>query len=217
MKNCLVAAGPHHGSLRNLRFKVSVSVPKKNPPRDGSRPFSGHRPTTCRWSGGASCFRCQPSPGWYLPSARCRYPTNMSICWSWWFDWIALYGRQLFALTGKVLDSLAFHQGLEVCWKSFCPCRSVGAYSGVNTKLWAFAQSRRDCLGVLGVDRDRPGELEKYLNHLKTIPDSAVIFGDTLHINQFGLPLSIDPRHIGMGSGKPTARWIVQRINQLPF
>ena len=32
IKNCLVAAGPHHDSLRNLRFKVGVAVPKKAHP-----------------------------------------------------------------------------------------------------------------------------------------------------------------------------------------
>ena len=32
VKNCIVAAGPQHGSLRNLRFKVGVSLPKKADP-----------------------------------------------------------------------------------------------------------------------------------------------------------------------------------------
>ena len=32
IKNCLITAGPHHSSLRNLRFKVGVSIPDKAHP-----------------------------------------------------------------------------------------------------------------------------------------------------------------------------------------
>ena len=32
VKNCLVAAGPYHGSLRKLKFKISVSVSEEAHP-----------------------------------------------------------------------------------------------------------------------------------------------------------------------------------------
>ena len=32
VKNCLMAAGPHHGSFRNYRFNLSVSVSEKAHP-----------------------------------------------------------------------------------------------------------------------------------------------------------------------------------------
>ena len=71
---------------------------------------------------------------------------------------------------------------------------------------------RRDWLGVFGVDRDWPGKLGKYINHGKEVPHSAVLVGDTLHLGEVGLPLSIDPRHIGVVPDKPTAHRLVQRI-----
>ena len=76
-------------------------------------------------------------------------------------------------------------------------------------------ECRRDCLGVLGVDRDCLGKLGKNINQDEKVPHSAVLLGDTLHIGQICLPLSIAPRHIGMVSGKPTARRLVQRIGLL--
>ena len=54
-------------------------------------------------------------------------------------------------------------------------------------------ECHRDCLGDRGVDRDCLGEFGKYINHGKQVPHSAVLLGDTLHIGQVGLPLSIDP------------------------
>ena len=76
-------------------------------------------------------------------------------------------------------------------------------------------ERRCDCLGVLGVNRDCLRKLGKYINHGKKVPHSAVLLGDTLHIGQVGLPLSIDPRNIGVVPGKPTARRLVQRISLL--
>ena len=76
-------------------------------------------------------------------------------------------------------------------------------------------ESRRDCFGVFGVDRDCPGEFGKYINHSENVPHSTVVPGNTMHIGQVCLPLTIDPRHIGVVSGKPTARQLVQRINLL--
>ena len=57
--------------------------------------------------------------------------------------------------------------------------------------------------------------LKKYINHGKKVPYSAVLLGDTLHIGQVGLPLSIDLRHISVVPGKPTPHRLVQRISLL--
>ena len=76
-------------------------------------------------------------------------------------------------------------------------------------------ESRRDCLGVFGVNRHCPGELGKYINYGVKLFHSAVLPGDTLHIGQVSLPLSIDSRHIGMVPGKPTERRLEQRIGLL--
>ena len=70
-------------------------------------------------------------------------------------------------------------------------------------------ERRCDCLGVLGVDRDCPGELGKYINDGEKVLHSAILPGATLHIGQVGLPLGIDSRHIGVVPGDPTARWLV--------
>ena len=73
-------------------------------------------------------------------------------------------------------------------------------------------ESRRDCLGVLGVDWNCPGKLGKYINHGKKVPRSTALFGDTLQIGKVGLPLSIDTRHICIVLREPTARRLVQRM-----
>ena len=78
-------------------------------------------------------------------------------------------------------------------------------------------ESHRDCLGVLGVNRHRPGEFGKYINHGEKVPHFAVLPGDTLHIGQVGLPQRIDPRQIGVVPDEPTASWLVQRIGRLAF
>ena len=76
-------------------------------------------------------------------------------------------------------------------------------------------ESSRDCLGVLGVDRNCPGNFGKYINHGENVPHFTVLPGDTLHIGQVSLLLSIDPRLIGVVPGEPTARRLVQRIEVL--
>ena len=76
-------------------------------------------------------------------------------------------------------------------------------------------ERRRDCLGVLGVDWNCLREFGKYINYGEKVPYYTVLPGDTLHIGQVGLPLSIDPRHIGVVPNEPTARWLVQRIGLL--
>ena len=58
-------------------------------------------------------------------------------------------------------------------------------------------ESRRDCFGVFKVDRNCPGEFEKYINHSKNVFHSTVLAGDFLHIGKVNLLLSIDPRYIG--------------------
>ena len=67
-------------------------------------------------------------------------------------------------------------------------------------------ECRGYCLSVFKVDRNRPGELGKYVNYGEQVPHSAVLPGDALHISKVGLPLGIDPRHIRMVPGEPTAR-----------
>ena len=79
------------------------------------------------------------------------------------------------------------------------------------------SESRRNCLGIFGVNRHRPGKVGKYINHGEKVPHSAVLPGDTLHIGQVGVQLSIDLRHIAVVTGKPTARRLVQRIGLLDF
>ena len=76
-------------------------------------------------------------------------------------------------------------------------------------------ERRRDCLGVFGAHRDCLGKFGKYINHGENVLHSTVVPGDTLHIGQVGLPLGIDPRHIGVVPGEPTARRLVQRIGLL--
>ena len=63
--------------------------------------------------------------------------------------------------------------------------------------------------------KDCQGKFKKYINHGEQVPHSAVLPGDTLHIGQIGLPLSIDSRLIGVRFGEPTARRLVQRIGLL--
>ena len=76
-------------------------------------------------------------------------------------------------------------------------------------------ESRHDCLGVLGMDWDCPGEFGKYINHGENVLHTTILPGDTFHIGQVGLPLRIDPRHIDVVPGELTARRLVQRIGLL--
>ena len=76
-------------------------------------------------------------------------------------------------------------------------------------------ECRRDCFGVLKDDRNCLGTLDKHINHCTKVSHFTVLPGNTLHIGQVGLPLSIDPSHIGMVFAEPTARWLVQRIGLL--
>ena len=76
-------------------------------------------------------------------------------------------------------------------------------------------ERRRDCHGVFRMDRDCTRDFGKYINYGKKVPHSTVLPGDTLYIDEVGLPLSIDPRHICMVAREPTARRLVQRINLL--
>ena len=59
--------------------------------------------------------------------------------------------------------------------------------------------------------------LKKYINLGKKVHYFAVLLGDTLHIGQVGLLLSIDPRNIVGVYGKPTTRRLVQHISLLAF
>ena len=74
-------------------------------------------------------------------------------------------------------------------------------------------ERRRGCLGIFEVDLDCPNKYRKHSNYGENLPQSTVLPGDTLHIGQVNLPLSIYPRHVGVVSGQPTARRLVQRIS----
>ena len=202
VKNCLVSAGPHHGSLRNLMFKVGVSVSKKAHSETVLVLFldSGRRHAD------GAVLRVVVGVNQVLDDIYPAYGVAVKqICLCPALDGpieSLHHGRLLFALTGKVLDTVAFHKGLEVGVKEFLALVGLKA-------LWVawvrgfehLPESRRDCLGVFGVERHRPCELGKYINHGEKVPHSAVLHGDTLHIGQVGLLLSIDPRHIGMVPG----------------
>ena len=217
-QNCLVAAGPHHGSLRNFEFKVGVSVPKKanletvlvllldigrrHADEAVARVVVGVNQVLddIHPTHGAAVLQICPYPGLDIPIKSLHQ------------------GRLLLAFTGKVLNTVAFHQSLKVRVEEFLALVGLSALRVAWVRSCEhLPESSRNCLGVFRVDRHRPGELKKYINHGKRVPHSAVLPGDTLHIGQVGLPLSIDPRHIGVVSDEPTARRLVQRIGLLAF
>ena len=126
------------------------------------------------------------------------------------------HGRLLFAFTGKVLNTVVLHKGLEVRVEELLALVSLLAPWVARVRgLERLVERRGYCFGVFGVDRNHPGKLRKYVNYGEQIPHSAVLSSDTLHIGQIDLPLSIDPRYIGVVPVKPTARRLVYRIGLL--
>ena len=114
VKKSFVAAGQHHGSLRNWRFKVSVSVSEKANPETvfvclleiGRNHADG---AVARVVLGVTQVLddIHPAHGTAVRQI-CPYPGLDGSVKS-------LYnGRLLLALTGKVMDTVALHQGLEV-------------------------------------------------------------------------------------------------------
>ena len=114
VKNCLVAAGPHHCSLQNLKFKFGVSVPEEAHPESflillldiGRRHADG---AVARVVVGVHQVldEVHPTHGAALRQI-CPYPG---------FDGAVKslhHGCLLLAFTGKVLDTVALHQGLKV-------------------------------------------------------------------------------------------------------
>ena len=114
INNCRVAVGPNHGFLRNLRFNVGVSVPKTAHSKtvfvlllDIGRRHAGW--AVARGFIGVNQFLND------IYRAQCAavrqiwpYPNLDSLIKS------LHHCRIVFALTGKVLNTVAFHQGLEV-------------------------------------------------------------------------------------------------------
>ena len=114
-----MAAGPHYGSLRNLKFKMGVSVPKKAHPETVivlfldigrrhaygavARVFVGVNQVLddIYSAHGAGVRQICPYSGLDGPIESLHH------------------GSFLFALTGKVLDTVTFHQGLEVRVEEF--------------------------------------------------------------------------------------------------
>ena len=119
IKNCIVASGPHHGSLRNLRFKVDVFVPKKAHSETvlvflldiGRRHADG---AVARVVVGVNQVLdvIYPAHGTAVRQI-CPYPGLDSPIKS------LHNGRLLFALNGKVLDTVALYLGLEVRVEEF--------------------------------------------------------------------------------------------------
>ena len=114
IKHCVVAAGPHHGSLRNLRFKVSVSVSKQAHPKtvlvllfDIGRRHADE--AVARFVVGVN----QVLDDIHLAHGAavrqiCPYPGFDGAVESLY------HGRLLLAFTGKVLNTMALHKGLEI-------------------------------------------------------------------------------------------------------
>ena len=75
--------------------------------------------------------------------------------------------------------------------------------------------SPRNCLALLGVYSECPSEFGKYINHGEKVSHYIALPGDTLHIGQVGLTLSIDTRYINVVPRESTARLLVQRIGLL--
>ena len=108
-----MAAGPHHGSLRYLKFKGDVSFPKKAHPETvlvflldiGRRHADG---AVARVVVGVNQVLDDIYPAHGAAVRQiCQYPGFDSPIES------LRHGRLLFALTGKLLNTVAFHQGLE--------------------------------------------------------------------------------------------------------
>ena len=114
VKNCLVAAGPHHYSLRYLRFKVSVSVSEQ-----------AHSETVLvlllnigRIHTDRAVERVVVCVNQVLDDIHPAHSASVrQICPYPGLDGAvkSLYhGRLLLALTGNVLDTMALHKGLEI-------------------------------------------------------------------------------------------------------
>ena len=114
IKNCLVAAGPHHSFLRNWRFKVSVSVSEQAHPKtvlilffDIGRSHADGAVARVVVGVNQVLDDIHPAHG---PAVGQIYPYPG-------LDGLveSLYhGRLLLALTRKVLNTVALNQGLEV-------------------------------------------------------------------------------------------------------
>ena len=109
-----MAGGSNNGLLRNLRFKVSVSVPKEANPETVFIVL----PDIGRSHADVAVAQVVVGIKQVLVDI---YPAHgvavRRICPYLAFDnpiESLSQGRLLFALTGKVLDTNAFHQGLEV-------------------------------------------------------------------------------------------------------
>ena len=119
VKKCLVAAGSHNSSLPNLRFKVGVSVPKKAHPEtvfvfllDIGRGHADGAVARCVVGVNQVLNDIYPAHGAAVRQI-CPYPGLDGLIKS------LHHGRLLFAFTGKMLDTMAFHQGLEVRVEEF--------------------------------------------------------------------------------------------------
>ena len=114
VKNCIVAAGPHHSSLRNLRFKVGVSVPKDAHPKsvfvlllDIDRRHADKEVTRVVVKVHQVLDYIYQTHGATVRQI-CPYSGCDSAVKS------LHHGRLLLAFTGKVLDTVAFHQSLKL-------------------------------------------------------------------------------------------------------
>ena len=114
VKNCFVAAGPHYGSLRNLRFKISVFVSEETHLEtvlvlllDIGRSHADG--AMARVVVGVNQVLNDIYPA-YSAAVRqiCPYPGLDNAVESLY------HGRLLLALTSKVLDTMALHKGIDI-------------------------------------------------------------------------------------------------------
>ena len=76
------------------------------------------------------------------------------------------HGRLLLAFTGKVLNNMAPHKGLKIQVKKLFVF--VDLYAPLVAYFrggYQLLECRRDCFGLIGVDRNCIGKHEKYINH----------------------------------------------------
>ena len=114
VKNFIVAAGPHHSSLRNLRFKVCVSVPEEAHPESiHLLPLDIGR----RHADGAVA-RVVVGVDQVLDYIHLTHgATVRQMCPYSGLDGAVKslhYGRLLLALIAKLLNTVALRQGLKV-------------------------------------------------------------------------------------------------------
>ena len=157
-----MAVGPRHGSLRNLRFKVSVSVSEEAHPEtvlviflDISRSHADGAVARVVVNVNQVLDDIHPPHGAAVRQL-CPYPGLDTAVESLY------HGHILLALTGKVLNTMALHQGLKIridellAIVDLYALRVALVFGGEH-----LTERRRDCFCVLRVDRNCRNKLGK--------------------------------------------------------